>query len=281
MAVEVKIKSKGLFKRNLMFQDILESNMRYGIMDEAYRLDEGKIGEWTVIFNTKQICRGYEVSLKKGEINLRMPLPTSDNDIRYFYEYIKKICAKMNTKEFFREEEKLSFDRIPTCINQDMEASIKALEKIEEGLANKEYSSFYIFGAINPIALGEKELKSIAGNLQSFGKVLNEMQQKDIYYAKSSIYQRKDETNFGVYVLTEGIPTVLPFEAKPFIIDNNITVKDWYIGFVISESMAGFIPYKDFIDFAKKDDVYDSEHFIINLKKNTLQELLKKYKVEL
>lgn len=281
MAVEVKIKGKGLFKKTLTFQDILENNMRYGVMDEAYRLDEGKVGDWTVIFNGNHVCRGYEISLKKGEINLRMPLPTSEEDIIYFYEYIKNLCAKMNTKEFFRDEEKVNFAKIPACINLDIEASTKALEKIEEGLDNKDYSSFYIFGALNPIALGKRELEKFAGNIQNFGKVLDELQKQDIYYAKNRIYQREDKTNFGVYVLTENVPTVLPFEAKPFILDNDIKINDWYLGLVINENMAGFIPYQDFLNSIDKDKIYDTEHFIITLTAKKIKDLLDKYKVEI
>lgn len=281
MAVEVKIKGKGLFKKTLTFQEILENNMRYGVMDEAYRLDEGKVGDCTVIFNDNHVCRGYEISLKKGEINLRMPLPTSEEDIIYFYEYIKKLCVKMNTKEFFRDEEKLNFAKIPTCISLDIEASTKALKKIEEGLDNKDYSSFYIFGALNPIALGKSELEKFAGNIQNFGKVLDELQKQDIYYAKNRVYQREDKTNFGVYVLTENIPTVLPFEAKPFMLGNELKINDWYLGLVINENMAGFIPYQAFLNSVDKDEIYDTEHFVITLTAKNIKDLLDKYKVEI
>lgn len=281
MAVEVTIKSKGLFKKNLTFKDILESNMRFGIMDEAFRLEEGKVGENTVIFKDKNICRGYEVSLRKGEVNLRMPLPTSTADINFFYEYIKKLCTKMNTKNFTRDDEILSLEDIENCIKLDIEASEAALKNIEENIENGTYQSMYIFGAVNPVALGKKEIENIKGDATKFGILMNSLQVMDVYYAKAKVYQSKDESYFGVYVLTAEIPSVLPEKPKLLMNDNNLKVDDWNIGFVINEELAGFISYNDFLKNIKKDSEYDSEHFVITLDKNQMKELLSKYKVEL
>lgn len=281
MAVEVTIKSKGLFKKSLTFKDLILEDMRYGIMDEAYRLEEGKIGEYTVIFNAKSICRGYEISLKKGEVNLRMPLPTSSDDIKFFYEYIKTICNKMNTKVFIRDEEKKTFNDIPTCIEQDIITSKKALEQIETDLDEKKYKSLYIFGAINPVTLGKKEVIEIKNNPEKMGEVMNRLQTMDVYYAKAKVYQREDKTYFGVYVLTENIPSVLPYEAKILMKNEELKINDWNIGFVVNEKLEGFIPYKDFLNSIKKDEEYDTEHFLITLTAKEIKELIKKYKVEL
>lgn len=281
MAVEVTIKSKGLFKKNLKFIDVIDSDMRYGVMDEAFRLEEGTIGENTVVFKDKNICRGYEIAINKGEVNLRMPLPTSTSDINFFYEYIKRICTKMNTKIFTRDEEVLSLDDIENCIRLDIEASEAALKKIEENINNGTYENMYIFGAINPVALGKKEMESIKGDATKFGILMNSLQGMDVYYAKTKVYQRKNESYFGVYVLTEGIPSVLPEKPKLLMNENNLKVDDWNIGFVVNEKLEGFISYEDFLNNIKKDSEYDSEHFVITLDKDKMQELLEKYKVEL
>lgn len=281
MAVEVTIKSKGLIKKQLKFEEVLDDEMRYGIMDDAWRLDEGKIGESTVIFNKNNICRGYEISIKKGEINLRMPLPTSYDDIIYFYEYIKKLCTKMKTKTFTRDYEEITFDKIDNCINLDLEASESALKNIEEDIDSGKYNSMYIFGVINPIAVGKKELEEISESPKKFGNLMHRLQSLDIYYAASAIYQRKDETYFGVYVLTEGVETVLPYEAKILTFNNDIKINDWNIGFVVDGNMEGFILYENFLKSIKIEREYDSEHFIINLDKTKIKNLIKKYKVDL
>lgn len=280
MAVNVTIKSKGLFKKELKMEDVLLGNMRYGIMDENYRLDEGKVGEYTVIFNNNHICRGYEITLKKGEINLSMPLPTSNEDIEFFYEYIKILCEKMKTKTFIREDEETSFDKIDEFIQFDTDASIRALEQIEENLDNGEYANMYIFGARNPISLGKKELSKINKDPKKLGKVMHELQNMDIYYAAPKVFQKNDKTLFGVYTLTENIPSVLPYKANLFM-NNELKIDEWHIGFVIEGKLSGIISYNDFIDSIKKDNEYDSEHFIISLKRKEMDDLLEKYKIEL
>lgn len=281
VAVEVTVKSKGLFKRSLKFTDIIDNDMRYGIMDEAFRLEEGTIGENTVIFKDKNICRGYEMSINKGEVNLRMPLPTSTSDINFFYEYIKKICTKMNAKTFTRDNEVLSLGDIENCIKLDIEASEAALKKIEENINNGTYENMYIFGAVNPVALGKKEMENIKGDTTKFGILMNSLQGMDVYYAKASIYQRKDKSYFGVYVLTAEVASVLPEKPALLMNENNLKVDDWNIGFVVNEKLEGFISYKDFLKNITKDSEYDAEHFVITLDKNKMKELLEKYKVEL
>ncbi len=281
MAVDVTIKSKGLFKKQLTYQDIIDKNIRYGIMDEAFRLEEGTIGENLVIFNKEHICRGYEITLKKGEINIRMPLPTSSSDINFFYEYIKKLCLKMNTKTFIRDEETVSFDDIDNCINLDIEASVGALRRMEEDIENGKYENMYIFGAVNPVAIGKKELAFIDKDVTKLGMLMNSLQTMDVYYAKAKVYQRKDNSYFGVYVLTEEVPSVLPTKPKLLMPNTDIKVNDWNIGFVVEGKMEGFISYTDFLDTIKKKEEYDSEHFIISLEGKIMKELVKKYKVDL
>lgn len=281
MAVEVVIRSKGLFKKKLDFKSIIESDMRYGIMDEAYRLEEGKVGENTVIFPAGNVCRGYELSLKKGEINLRMPLPTSKDDITFFYDFIKRLCGKMNTKIFLRDDEVVKLTDTYKCIQLDIEASEGALKRIKEDITNKKYENMYIFGAVNPIAIGKREIDIIEGDIEKFGNLLNDLQKMDVYYAKASVYQRKDETYFGVYVLTDGVTSVLPYQAKLLTNDNGIKINDWNIGFVIDGKLEGFISYENFLKNIVEDKEYDTEHFVITMNTENMKKLLSKYKVDL
>ncbi len=280
MAVDVTIKSKGLFKKELKLEDILLDNQSYGIMDESFRLEEGKTGDYTVIFNKNNICRGYELSIKKGEINLSMPLPTSDDDIILFYKYIKFICQKMNTKVFTRDEEEVSIDRIQEFIDLDINTSEQALKQIEENINNGTYENMYIFGALNPVSIGKRELDKIKCSPKKLGELLNDLQSIDAYYAVPKIYQKPTKELFGIYILTEDVLSILPY--KPTLLtSNDIKIEEWYIGFVIDDNLAGSISYKDFISSIKKEKEYETEHFILTLNKEKMQELLKKYRVEI
>ncbi len=281
MSVNVTIKEKGLRKKKLEIKDVILEGMRYGIMDESYRLEEGKVLENTVIFNDKEIARGYEISLEKGEIHLNMPLPTSEKDIRFFYEYVKILCEKLKTKIFIREEEKCTFDQIPSFIDMDMKTSESALKLMEENMDKGEYENMYLFGALNPIAIGKKEIEIIDGNVSKLGELLDHLQRKDLYYAAPQIYQRKDGTYFGVYILTEDIPSIFPYQPKLLVTDKKIEVSEWNIGFVVDKEVKGFTSYHDFLSSVKKEEEYDSEHFTIKMKKKEIKELLEKYKIDL
>lgn len=281
MSVNVTIKEKGLRKKRLEIKDVILEGMRYGIMDESYRLEEGGVSDYTVIFNDKEIARGYEISFKKGEINLNMPLPTSKHDICFFYEYVKILCEKSNTKAFFREGEKCTFDKIPSFIDMDIKTSESALKLIEENINKGEYKNMYLFGALNPVAIGKKEIEKIDGDVNKLGELLNHLQRKDLYYAAPKVYQRKDGTYFGVYILTENIPSILPYQAELLITDKKINVSEWNIGFVVDKQVKGFVLYDAFLSFVKKEENYDSKHFIIKIKKKEISELLDQYKIDL
>lgn len=281
MSVNVTIKEKGLRKKKLEIKDVILEGMRYGIMDESYRLEEEKVLDNTVIFSDKEIARGYEISLEKGEIHLNMPLPTSENDIYFFYEYVKILCEKLKTKVFIREGEKCTFDQIPSFIDMDIKTSESALKLMEENMNKGEYENMYLFGALNPIAIGKKEIEKIDGNVSKLGELLDYLQRRDLYYAAPQIYQRKDGTYFGVYILTEDVPSIFPYQPKLLVTDKKIEVSEWNIGFVVNKEVKGFVSYDDFLSSVKKEENYDAEHFTIKMKEKEINELLEKYKIDL
>ena len=109
---------------------------------------------------------------------------------------------------------------------------------------------------------------------------MNSLQSMDVYYASAKAYKRNDDTIFGVYVLTEDVTSVLPFEPNLFM-NKDIIVNDWNIIFFIDGKNSGAIPYDKFIENVNKDEIYDDKNFIITMNKSEMEELLSKYKVEL
>ena len=100
MSAEVKITQRGLFKRLPKFKELLMPDMKYGVMDEGYRLEEGETGEYTVVFFPDVMHRGFELHIEKNSVYIRQPYPTSEKEIHLFYDYICFLCKKLNAKDF-------------------------------------------------------------------------------------------------------------------------------------------------------------------------------------
>ena len=280
MAVEVIIKQKSMLKKEIKIEDLLLENMDYGIMDENYRLSSRKIGEYTILYNTQSIQRGLEVSIKKKQIHLRLPLPTGEDEITFFYEYIERICKKFKTNTFEREGEIGNIHQKEKWIELDKETSKKALETMNQDIEQNKYETMYLFGVYNPIAIGKRELEIIQNDIGKLGNFLHQLQSIDRYYASAKVYQRNDGNLFGLYVLTEEVVSIVPLKPSVFM-NNDIKVDDWNIAFVYDNDMQGTISFDNFIKNVDTSELYDTEHFIITLNQNEMKKLIEKYKKEI
>lgn len=279
MAVEVTIKKKGFFKRKIDIPKLVFENMGYGTTDDNWRLLENEIGEPTIVFHKNILERGIEIVSEKEEILLRLPLPTGEEEIRFFYEYIEKLCKYLKVDTFFRYEEESYFDRIEDYIKWDITASISAISSMRKSIEKKEYEEMYIFGVLNPIAIGPKELDIIDDNPTKLGEFLHDLQSVDAYYAGGKVYERENGTLFGMYVLTENVKSIFPL--KPLIMNDDLKLEEWYVTFCYDEDISGSISYSDFLSNVDSSEYYDASHFYITLAKEQMVELLEKYKKEL
>lgn len=276
MAVNVRISQKGLFKKKLTVENIAElRNLSYGISDANCCLIENEIGKYTLVYDSKNLARGIEVSFEDTDVLLRLNLPTSRTEIHLFYDLIQEICKKFNTDKFTREGEETNVDLIPTFIQYDDEASCNALVDVKNKLIENNYEQLTIFGVLNPIAIGIESFEEINGDTDKLGIFLNRLQQMDVYYANPKVYQ-KNEKMFGIYFIGEEITSVVP--VKPYILFNQIEgINDWYV--MIPENHM--IRYEDFINHIVKLCDYDATHIVVNLTKEDIEKLVLNYKTEL
>ncbi len=279
MAVNVVIKEKGLFSKRHDIKEFIFEDMGYGIADEAFRLIEGQTGNITIVYHKEKVERGIELSLENGKVHLRMSLPTGENEIIFFYDYVKKICELLNTTTFEREEEKSTFEDIPKYIELDKNASVQALKDMEEKLRDGTYSSMFLYAVYNPITIGTKELSTFKQDIKELGVFLEEKQSIDAYYSSPRVYQRPNDTYFGIYTITEEVLSIFPLETNLNV--NGTKVEDVYMAFIFEEEMKGVIKYSDFLSNTDVNNFYDSNHFLISLKKKEMRSLLEKYKVEI
>ncbi|MDO4283208.1 MAG: DUF4299 family protein [Clostridia bacterium] len=275
MSVNVKIEAQGLFKKRLSVQDIVTlKHLAYGISDENYRLIPDKIAEHTLVYDTKILARGIEVSFDHDSVLLRLCLPTSLSEINLFYQLIKDICKELKTKSFMRDEEKCNIQDIEKLIVCDKETSILALEELKSNIGKNEYSRLEIFGVMNPISIGKNEIDFIDSSMEKFEEFLHEKQNLDVYYATPRVY-KKEEKMFGIYVIGANIPSVVP--NKPYIVLNQIEgIKEWYV--MLKDNHI--VKYDDFINAITKSQYYDANHMIICLSENEIDDIISQFQTE-
>ena len=272
MAVNIEIKHT----KDITIESIIKlSKLNYGVLDNNYSLIQNEIGKYTILYDNNCIGRGIELSKDNESIYLRLPLPTTTSEIELFYNLTETICKKLKIKEFYCDEEPTTLGFTYHFIEKYKELSINAIYDIENKIINREADQFIIFGALNPITLGNKEITEIDGSLENFEILLNRLQQLDVFYANPILYQRKDETLFGVYYVGEEIDTVVPTKPYvPFNIKEKIT--SWYV--MIPDKTS--IPYEDFINNINKTNYYDNNHIIVSLTENNIKDLAK-YSVDM
>ena len=285
MAVEVIVKQKGLFGRNITIEDIVADDLSYGIMDENYRLKPEEQGEYMVVYSNKHLGRGMEVSFEKKEVNFRLPLPNSEEDIRLFYRTVERVCELQGVHSFYRDGEKIELGDYESLIQSDMHASTGALESMEQGIAEGEYKNMIVFAIVNPITVEQKDLEQMKGadgsyDLKKFGEFLDGHQRLDVYYAAPLLYQKKDETIFGMYTISAGIPSVVPMIPK-LLMNNDLKVEEWYASLVIAQGNIKTVKYEDFIAFAGEREQYDGEHIIVTLSAEEMEKLAEQCGVEI
>lgn len=275
MAVNVVI--KGPDNQELSLADLLLPGVRYGVLDDAFRLEEDKLGDFIIVFDAQNICRGFELSCQGNEVALRLPLPSGWQDIHFFYNYVKKLCQMLQTMIFVCDDEEVPLTRLEACIQRDIETSERVLLQMLADIASGKYTHLNICGVMNPVALDENILRQIGGDTKRLDKFMHGLQSQYLYYARAVVYQKKDGTLFGIYTLTADVVTVLPYEAKlPDLsgYGRDLQIDEWYAGLVFDEKFAGTVPYQALLDNVSTARVYDAEHFIISQTKRQLQKLL-------
>ena len=235
------------------------------------RLIPNKTSKHTILYDDRKYARGIDVKTDDDYIYLELSLPTSKEEIRCLYNITKKICNKLLTKKFIKNDIEKSLENLTDCIIEDIDLSEITLKEIRKSLEKNEY--IQIFGIFNPISIGKKEIDKIDDNLNNLSNYLQDIQSIDAYYAVPKVFNIDNQLS-GVYVIKDNIPSIVP--TKPYIIFNIIpNIKEWYVMF----DENNFISYNDFIDNVDKSNYYDSNHVIVNLSESKINNLINEYKV--
>lgn len=276
MAVNIAIKQRGIFKKVLTVPEIASMcGLRYGVSDENFCLKEGELDEYSLLYDADKLARGIEIFFDNSDINLKMSLPTTASEIRLFYDLAEAICKKLKVKEYLRDEFPANPVDKERFISADIVASADALMGIREKIEAGETDRFIILGVTNPISLDLKEMEEISEDFDNFEKLLNRLQQMDVYYANPHVYGRPDQSIFGCYAIGEEIASVVP--TKPYLLMSDLDVKEWYV--LMPESTT--VRYEDFIENVIVRDYYDSNHVIVCLSPEEIKSFREKFLTEI
>ncbi len=246
MSVDITITQLGR-KKKLPLSVLLGEALRYGAL-EGERLTPGKLGEDAfVAYLPAHIGRGFQVFWKKGEkerVELRILTPSTREELRAFYDCVDRICG------FWKCE--LAVEGTPAApadfqagFDQAVEFNFQILRSMAEQIISGKTETLTLHCAMFPVTLGEPEAKRLtaAESLDGFRDLLHDLQSMDVYYASPMFYREEGSGILGLYVLGEGVRTVLP---KPPRVPMGYAVEpDRWLTALCSEGSGqiGTVPY--------------------------------------
>lgn len=267
MAVQIEIRQNENRQGEVSIPQIAQlENLSYGAMDVEYCMIFDKVGDnYTVMYDENCVGRGFEIWFREGDVCISLPLPNTETDIRHAYSVTEKICEIFNVDSFICDGEFVTSNHIPQLIENNINASLAALETIDEKIRSGVHQSFTLLAAMNPINVGINQLDEIGGTMEGFEKFLHRLQQMDIFYATPKYYKLDDNVIFGLYFIGENVMAVVP--SQPYMPFGKI---DNLKGYYVRVPDGNEVPYKDFISHATQMGVYDDNHVIVCLTEKDL-----------
>lgn len=272
MSVIVKIEGK------VNFNDLVESNIDYGVKDTAYRLCYASSNSKLVVFFDKRsIGRGIEVELLNNEIELKLSSVSTRDDVKLFYHLIKKICHKNKRSIFTREGEIENIKDIKKLLSNELKENVHSFETLIM-LLKQEKGIVSIFCAKNPIDIDYGLLSYLGLDYDKYEKFICDIQHINAYYSAPFIMVDKNNKNIGIFNIHTNDSYILP--VVPVLnnaeVSKDYVVDDWYIG-----NENGLIKYDDFIKMYKDSPLYDANHIVIEISEDNFKKLVVKYGIDL
>lgn len=298
-----------------------ETNPRIGVQDDFYRMqlqfintskeyDEKKsqsfdIAKVFILFDNNNYGSGIQLWFEDDNICMWTSFPTTYSEIVSLYKLVNIICNESGTKEFYRgsvgEFELVDISQLNWFIELGINDTLLMLDRMKKNILEGDASdgNISINGVVNPLSITLENLKEwgidlpLEGNMENITTVMknyetfmNEIQQRDLFYAVFKLYQiKKDENTVinGYISVAADCDTILPIEPEGefyFVANRYDTSKinKFYATVENSEGKLVEIEYEEFlkkIDFEKREK-YDGKHFIVILSADDIEELISK-----
>lgn len=285
IVVNIKQNQKELKKIDLALLKkwLAKEKLLFGVLNVAFASDEydGKNdirGVSFVIYNPQIIGRGIGFFLGQNyDLELTVNYFNSEHDIQLFYQLIEKFCDWLHVTEFLQENKFYAMNELKKLKAEAISINRRLLKNdLERGLT--------VFGAIYPINIETSFLKTIKQLDEEelsirYQQYLNEKQQDDYYYAKAIMYEKNGQI-FGSYVLTEGVPSIIPL--KPYVpfgyqYSKDTIIQKWNIQLIggTEFKQVGSILFDQLSELfeLQKCSKFDEDHIIVTLSKKQIQQV--------
>lgn len=274
MSIEVTIKQKGFFKKSITLDVILGKELKYGRFDGDH-LEKGEFGKNEFIaYHPEHIGRGFSVDCvpyTKDGVYLRLPQPSTPQEIRDFYDTVQRIATywkcsinvdgvKTSLKKFLSGYEDM------VKFNEHV-ITVFCKEILEEGKG-----PFTFFSALWPLHVGKEEAEIFLQDVEKFYLWMHEKQNIDAEYADLLFFEEEGKVvgKYGLWSDTRHL-----FPMKPAVpigctfveTGEKIECSDWKMCIFTEprKDPIAELPYEKFFQRIPKDKIrpHDCETYDI------------------
>ena len=262
--------------------ELIPEGLEFGEYGENYILREAAADSSSIIvYDPNKIGRGIMIDKDNDKLTLEMAAVTGPEEIKLYYSIIRNICERFGIAVFSLNDQLASPKEIENYIKHDIENAEAGLIIFTTKLEHGEEKYLTVFGAMNPIAVGLKDLRSIGADAEKFGDFIHEKQSVNAYYAGPQLYSNpEDGSLLGIYPFQADTYSIMPYEPiKPFYLEEE--VGKWMVYLYVSDDMYGYIPFEVFSKHVKDLGRYDETHYFCEVNKYQARGLIADHAVEM
>ncbi len=274
MSIDVLIKQRLFGNKTMPLEVILGEHLHYGnfVKDQ---LNVGELGETEFIaYNPKSIGRGFSVvwnSKEKKTIALRLPQPSTTQELNDFYAAIERMVNYWNGK-LIVDGSRVSLPDFLSAFDNMDDFNNKIIKQFSQQVLDGEHDTLTLYSTMWPLTIGKEEATMFMENPNYYAEWLHEKQSVNVYFASPDFYIG-DSGIFARYILTNNLPAVFPYQPTvPFgttdpSTGKQLECKEWLILLGIEGEAEPLceMEYSKFLSLIpeNKKSKYDGNHFLL------------------
>ena len=166
-----------------------------------------------ILGKTKQTGRGVELGYANNEYIIRVNTPSTIYDWETALELAKTLSTQLKSNIECENEQHYTHETIENFdYTYDIDCGINIIQK---ELERNEITHLTLQSALTPINFNKEIITNITSEnnpAQAFSDYVLGIQNLDAHLASQLIFQKPDGKIVGIYVLSEGVDTILPIK---------------------------------------------------------------------